>query len=516
MDRTATGTRGAVASAFPAASDAGIEMMAAGGNAVDAAIAAAWTLAVCEPSGSGLGGQTVVLMQLEGGRTLAVDGHSRAPAAVSRRGVSRAEQRAGHRASTVPTTPAVLAHVQLRHGRLPLARTIEPALRLAEEGYAITRLQSRQLRWCTQALAANEAAAAFLAERCRPYAPGELFQQPRLAAALRRIAEHGPDDFYRGAIARSIVADMERHGGLIGVDDLARPRLFAEREPISIPYAGREVVTIPPPGGGVELLFALRLLEQLGNADAPERWYRALAQVTYASFSERERDPADPGGWTPARRDLLLGEERAGRLARELAQVPIGVGVESEEPGETTHLCAADSRGNVVSLTQSIQSLFGAKVANPEYGFLYNNYLTTCPRREHPYRLRGGCPVRSNAAPTLVLDGHRPLLALGAAGSRRIVSSLLHVLSGVLDRGMGLGEALEAPRIHARLSGRVWLERPAASGELRAALAAHFRELRVKPRHSYSMGAVQALELRTDGTMVAAADPRRDGAASGW
>jgi gamma-glutamyltranspeptidase / glutathione hydrolase len=507
-----------VTSAFPAASEAGIEALRGGGNAVDAAVAAAWALAVCEPSGSGLGGQTVALLRLDSGRTLVVDGHSRAPAAVSRRLVSRAEQRAGHRATTVPTTPAVLAHLQRRYGVLPLNRTIEPALRLAEEGYPITRLQSRQLGWCRGALAANEAASAFLAENDRPYEPGELFRQPRLAAALRRIALHGPDDFYRGAIARSIAGDMERHGGLISASDLAHAGPPAEREPISIPYAGYEVASIPPPGGGVELLFALRMLERLDRVpDDPAGWYRSLAEVVYAAFTERERDPAHPQSWTLAQRDLLLGDERTGRLAGEIARTaPVAVGVDREEAGETTHLCAADARGNVISLTQSIQSLFGAKVANPAYGFLYNNYLTTCPRRDHPYRLRGGCPVRSNAAPTLVLDRGRPVLALGAAGSRRIVSSVLHVLSGVLDRGMTLRQALGAPRIHTRLSGRVWLERPAAGEHLLAALAERFREVEVKPRRSYSMGAVQAVGLGRHGTMVGAADPRRDGEARAW
>ena len=515
---TATAREGIVATAFPPASDAGCAAFAAGGTAIDAAMAAAWALTVCEPSGSGLGGQTTLLVRLATGRTVAVDGHSRAPAAVSRKRLRRADQRAGHRAMTVPTTPAVLGHVQRRYGALPLRRVLEPAIRLAEEGYAITRLQSRQLRWCRHALAATPAASGFL-DGGRPYRRGDVFRQPALASALRRIAAHGSHDFYRGELARAIVRDVQRHGGLLDAGDLGEARPLVERDPISAPYRGREVLSIQPPGGGVELLFALRLLEHLdeGGANDPARWYRALADATYASFSERERDPAHPDTWTPALGGVLLSQERAEGLARTLAQrTPVAAGVDGEEPGETTHLCTADAAGNVVSLTQSIQSLFGAKVANADYGFLYNNYLSTCPRRRHRYRLASRCLARSNAAPTLVLDKGRPVFALGAAGSRRIISALLHVLSGTLDCGLELAEAIDAPRVHARLGGRVWLERPAATPEVCDALSARYHTIERRATRSYGMGAVQAVELRGDGTLFAAVDPRRDGAARGW
>jgi gamma-glutamyltranspeptidase / glutathione hydrolase len=141
-----------VVTAFPDASAAGAEMLRTGGTAVDAALAAAWALAVCEPSGSGLGGQSVLLIRSADGRVVVLDGHSRAPAAASRREISRVEQRRGHRATTVPTTVATLAHAQARFGSLPLARVLEPAIRLAEDGYGITPLQRRQLRWCQVAL----------------------------------------------------------------------------------------------------------------------------------------------------------------------------------------------------------------------------------------------------------------------------------------------------------------------------------------------------------------------------
>jgi gamma-glutamyltranspeptidase/glutathione hydrolase len=511
---------GVVTTAHPAATAAGCEILQRGGNAIDAAVGAAWALAVCEPSGSGLGGQTTVLVRAASGETVAVDGHSRAPAAASKRTVTRAQQHAGHRASTVPTTPATLDHIWKCWGSQSLARVLEPAIALADDGFKVTELHSRQLRWCRQSLNALPGGRQFLRDGHR-YLAGERFRQPRLARCLARLAREGIEDFYSGEVARATVRDMERNDGLIDAADLRRVGPPLEREPLEISYGVHKVLTMPPPGGGVELLLALRLLDRLsddGWAQEPEHWYRYIAEVTSVAFAERERDPAHPDEWSDELGGLLLGDERVDMLARRIGPASlVSAGPGREEPGETTHLCAADAEGNVVSLTQSIQSLFGAKVACDELGFLYNNYLTTCPRRPHRYRLGPLACARSNAAPTVVVGGdagHAPLLALGAAGSRRIVSALLHAVSGVLDRGLPLPEVLDLPRAHARPSGTVWLEGPAATPEVVAALRGRFGEIEIRPARSYCMGAVQGIEF-ADGRPLGAADPRRDGVARG-
>jgi gamma-glutamyltranspeptidase / glutathione hydrolase len=187
----------------------------------------------------------------------------------------------------------------------------------------------------------------------------------------------------------------------------------------------------------------------------------------------------------------------------------------AEGPGDTTHLTVADGNGNVVSLTQSIQSAFGAKIASRNLGFVYNNYLCTCARTAQPYALGPRCRPRSNAAPLMVLASRElsspPLLALGAAGSRRILSSMLQVLSRIIDLGWDLADAVAAPRIHALLSRKLWIERPAASEALLQRLSSRFAEIRIRPRHSYAMGAVHALRFAAGAIIAAAADPRRDG-----
>jgi len=505
---TTTGTRGMVAAGFPAASEAGREILAAGGNAVDAAVAAAWALSVCEPSGSGLGGHSVALIRTGDGRTVLLDGHARAPGGVSRRTVTRAQQHTGHRACTVPTTPAVLACAQERYGVLRPEAVLEPAIRLASEGYAITRLQRRQLGWCRDALAATPTGGGFLGPPGEVPVLGSVFRQPGLAAALERMASAGVGDFYAGEIARAIVADMRRHGGLLDAADLAAAAKAVERAPVAAGHGPDTVLTAGRPGGGLELLLALGVLARLGPpADELSRWYAHLAHATYLAFAERERASAPDAGEEDVAA-ILSGERAEALLDQARSHERLEVGGRWEEPGETTHVCAADADGTVVSLSQSIQSLFGAKVAHERYGFLYNNSLVTCPRRPHRHRLGSGATARSNLAPTLVLDaGGRPVLTLGAAGSRRIVSSLLHVLSGVRDRGLGLGEAVAMPRVHARLRGPAWVERDVPTGELAAAGFA----VRAKPRRSFSMGAVQAIALGADGTLIGACDPRREG-----
>jgi gamma-glutamyltranspeptidase/glutathione hydrolase len=518
------GSQMAVA-AFPDASRAAVGILRA---------AAAWALAVCEPSGSGLGGQTTLLIYSAEGRSVVIDGHSYAPEAASKERLTRAQQKKGYGAATVPSTPATLEFARQRYGLLSREQVMEPAIRLAHDGYAITRLQRRQLSWCRQVLRESPCTAKLFLKDGRSYKVGDVFRQPELANTLRRLSRHGIEDFYHGQIARTIACDMKEHGGLITEKDLADCTLPVERSPISVDYRGCRILTVPPAGGGMQILLALKIIQQLvpSGAAGTESWYEAVAEATHAVFCERDRFPVHPRDLTDSLYEWLLSPRRVGQIAGAIRSsaddAPAGPDV--EEPGETTHLCVADKQGNVVSLTQSIQSLFGAKVANGELGFLYNNYLTTCPRRAHPYQLGSHCIPRSNAAPTVVLakgrrgpsesaaddsNALRPVLALGAAGSRRITSAILQVITNVVDRGMSLEQAIAFPRVHALKSRKVYIERPAVTESLLKTFEERFRMVKVKASQSYAMGALQAIEFREDGSLVGAADPRRDGAALG-
>lgn len=515
---------GAAATAFPLATDAALEILSAGGNAVDAAVAAAWALSVCEPSASGLGGQTTLLLYRADGTVRVIDGHSYAPERTSLDLVSRSQQRNGYRACTVPSTPATLDYARRKYGVLSGSQVLRHAIRIAEEGYRITQLQHCQMRWVAALLQTSaETSKLFLPDGV-PLPAGSLFRQPALAATLRRLADDGIEDFYFGYIARQITEDMRDHGGLISEEDLANCCLPAEREALRLDYRGYEVISVPPPGGGLQVLLALRFIEELapdGFSGDSERWQEAIALAIYSVFREREKYLLRLEDLSPSRKDWLFDRGRIREMIDELtvtkgtgcAEKPISA---SEEPGDTTHLTVADGQGNVVALTQSIQSLFGAKVANGSLGFLYNNYLRTCPRSPHSYQLGSRCQPRSNCAPTLVLKNGPakkfPVLALGAAGSRRITSAIVQVASGVIDRGLTLSEAVAAPRVHALLNKRIWIERPAASQTLVEELERKSFKPEIKRALSYRMGCVQGLQWLPGGSVLASADPRRDGA----
>ncbi len=508
----------AVATAFPAATDIAVAILNAGGNAMDAAAAAAWALSVCEPSGSGLGGQTTALIRTRDGRMLVLDGHSRAPRRANRRTISAVAQDAGRRATTVPSTPIVLQALSDQFGKLPVSAAIEPAVALAETGSALTRLQRREIKWCWKALKASGSSELFLDPKGRLLKSGMTLRQPRLAATLRRLQLQGVDDFYRGALAQDIASDMSEHGGLIDMEDLAAAEAPPVRDPVEVGFAGYRVLSTPPTSGGVTLLQALKLSERLiaknRRGDPTAHELEAVLDAVYAAFAFRERWPLAADEFTPSIQDWMLGDglidDLVGTLRTQARRPAIERGAEAA--GETTHLCVADAAGNVVALTQSIQSLYGAKVAHPSLGFFYNNYLTTCVRYRHPNRLAAGCIPRSNVSPAIILDKDgSPRLAVGAAGSRRIVSATLQVIRRVLAGGEILSDAIAAPRGHALLNGKAWVEEPSLSKALRASLAGRYRQVIARKTHDYKMGCVQAISWDGDGKISAAADPRRDG-----
>ncbi|HLP84921.1 MAG TPA: gamma-glutamyltransferase [Phycisphaerales bacterium] len=509
MNRVSVPRKGVIAAGFPLAAEAGAAMLRGGGNAIDAACAAAWALSVCESAESGLGGHTVMLVRLASGRVFVIDGHSHAPASLRRKLVTTREQAEGIKATTIPSTVATLIYAQQKYGTQPLATALAPAIDIAERGYAITKLQRKLISWVAPRWERGSVESnTFLHRHAVPHA-GFLLRQPLLARTLERISTHGADDFYRGSIAHELVRDMEARSGLLSGSDLASLTLPIERQPLVAEIAGRRVFSTPPAGGGVQVLLALQMLEQL-RLDAPDDCLPIhLIHALRRSFAERDRWPEHPDDFTHTLARWLVSKERAHAV---LQRQTAGVQGAFREPGNTTHLCAADSDGNVVALTQSIQSVFGAKSMHPTLGFFYNNYLSACPREKHCYRLRGACTPMSNAAPTLMTDAHgAPLVAIGSAGSRRITSSIVQVLARVLWAGSSLRDAVDAPRIHTLDAERLWMERGVSDEQL-ACIGAHARIARTYSRYSYKLGAVHALAWDSSGTAQGVADPRRDGA----
>lgn len=500
---------GMVSTAHWEATFAGSAVLEEGGNAVDAAVAAAFALGVCEPAASGLGGQTMMMIRVaEEATMVALDGSSRAPNRATPGSIPARERRRGYRATTVPSTPAVLEYARLRYGTRPLQALLEPAIHLAEKGYEVSELQRFLTRRHRRQLRSTPAAALFLNEGRRTYKVGEILKQPALAGTLARMAKAGAEDFYTGRIARAIHADMERNEGLLHRDDLAQIPWPTERRPVNARFNDIRVRTFPPPGAGRTLVEMLNILSNFSEAerdlDTPHGAVLVAKVIERADRDRRDR-PSDPTFYAQTRKRPMLSSRYAGLVAEELRD---------QMQGETTHLSVMDALGNVVALTQSIESVFGACVATEDLGFLYNNYLMAFETKDisHPYYLRPNAVPWASVAPTIVYRRRRPWLAIGSPGSERITSSILQVLLRLDDHTPF--EAVDAPRLHCSLDGKVSLEASRMRDDIPDALEAAGFEVDIREPYSFYLGCVQ-LVIRDGKGFTGVADPRRDGSAGG-
>lgn len=497
------------------ATDAGKEILEEGGNAVDAAVASAFALGVCEPQASGLGGQTMLLAHIPSIRkTLAIDGSSRAPSRAIIEGFKKKETRlSGYSATTVPSTPAVLAYILEHYGSLPLSRVLEPAIRLAENGYVISDLQhylqNRELeKWQN-----GNASELYLKNGKTPYSTGDVFRQPVLANTLREIAKKGIETFYRGDIAARVEEDMLKNGGYIRLDDLANIPFPIERRPVSCRFDSMRIVTFPPPGAGRTLVEMLNILGQFQPKQRDMNTLEGLAllvEVIRRSQLDRIDRPFDPNFYPQVQDRRMLSTEYAKLASRQVMKRIRKVG------GETTHLSAMDASGNIVALTQSIERVFGSFHATSDLGFLYNNYMSAFDYSDitHPYYLRANGVPWASVSPTIVFRGKRPILAIGSPGSERITSSIAQVLLRLLD-GIPPLEAVTAPRLHCTVSGCVYLESGRFRDDLIPFLEKRGMTIREKEPFSFYMGCIQMVLKTSKGKYVGVADPRRDGSTGG-
>ena len=501
-----------VSTAHSSATAAGVQMLEQGGNAVDAAVAAALALGVCEPAASGLGGQTMMLIHhAASGTTVAVDGSSRAPhrAVIDTFANLAADRRRGHLATTIPSSVATYAHVLERYGRLRWATVIAPAVVLAEEGYEISLLQHRLTRRERKHLRNHSAGPIFLQDGQRAYRAGTKFVQPALASTLRRLAERGYEDFYLGETAHLIHADMEANGGILQAEDLAQIPHPVEREPLSGRLGRDDVLTMPPPGAGRTLVEMLNIHQslprELRDIDTPDGAVCLARTVRQALIDRRDR-PFDPNLYSQVTDKRMLDRRYARDVAGQIAA--------PHTHGETTHLSVMDSHGNAVALTQSIENVYGSCAASPQLGFLYNNYMSAFEYEDasHPYYLRPNAVPWASVAPTIVFRAGTPWLAIGSPGSERIASSILQVL--IRLRNSSPLAAVDAPRLHCSLHGVASVEASRVSTDVLVALERHGFEVDRRDPYSFYLGCVQ-LVINEGGRLIGVADPRRDGAADG-
>lgn len=504
-------TEGMIATAHYLATAAGVEILEQGGNAIDAAVAASLALGVCEPAGSGLGGMNMMVIHLADYKhTLALSGPCRAPHCATPEVVSQVDRYRGYPAVAIPSNPATLDYALRRYGTMEAGEVLAPAIRIAEVGYPLTELQHKNLVKSREGLASSTAAPLFLTEEGEPHPSGTWFRQPVLARTLRRLAEAGFEDFYRGEIAAHIVEDMKRHGGFITTEDLADIPWPQEKSPLFGHFDDAHVFTLGPPAGGVVLIEMLNLFTVMAGADfdpdSPEGLALLAGIIRQTRLDRRKyrlRIAAEGVGQADQYLDLDYAQVAADIVRAEL-----------HGHGETSHVSVMDKHGNAVAMTQSIERSFGAGVATPELGFLYNGFMRAfkIKNRKHPYFLRPGVAARSNASPTLLLKDGKPWVAIGSTGSERMASGIFEVL--VRLRNHTPFEAVRAPRLHCTPESEVLLEADRFSPECVSVLPERGFKIRQLDPYAFAMGGLQ-LVVREDDGFVGVGEPRRDGAAAG-
>jgi gamma-glutamyltranspeptidase/glutathione hydrolase len=516
---------GAVATEHRAAADAGAAMLAAGGSATDAAVAAASTVCVASPSSCGVGGGGFALIW-HAGRAYALDFREVAPAATRpalylENGTPQpARSRQGGLAVGVPGEIAGWLALHERFGRLPLATVLAPAIRLARDGYPLAESPNlaRQIERNVALLRADPGLAGIFLDDGAVPGPGFRIRQADLAVLLDAVARERRAAFYGGRVTDAIVAAVEARRGILTTSDLAR---YAPvwREPLSGTFAGRNVITFPPPGSGGVVLTVLGILNGTG-ARTREANPPLLAGALAQGFADRARWYGDPA-YTAVPLATLLAPRRLASLRAELlagtAESPAAPGVRD---AGTAHVSVLAADGGAVALTTTINTAFGAGILVPGTGVILNNELddfVLAPGAANIYGLSGGAPnligpgkrPQSSMSPTIVVRGGKPELVVGASGGPFIISATIQVLLDVLGGGRSVRQAVDAPRLHDQGSGTPVLVEAGVSPDVRATLGRGGRKVVEFPE----MGAAAAVSRDAAGHLAAAGDPRKDGGA---
>jgi gamma-glutamyltranspeptidase / glutathione hydrolase len=538
---------GMVASTSKLASQVGVDVLRRGGNAVDAAIAVAFALAVTYPAAGNLGGGGFMMIRLRDGRATAIDYREMAPAAAHRnvyldeRGELKKGEGGslvGYRASGVPGTVAgmELALKKYGSGKLSWVQLVEPARRLAAEGFPLPYNLARSLKGNAKEFAPYAESKKVYNNDGRFFEEGEVWRQPELAATFARMQRLGAREFYEGRTARLIADDMRAHGGLITLEDM-KAYVAKEREPLRATYRGFEVISMPPPSsGGAVLIEMLNILEGFDlrdmGASASER-YHVEAEAMRRAFADRAEYMGD-ADFVKVPVAGLIDKSYAERLRKSIrmerastsAEVKAGrpAGAESEE---TTHFTVVDAEGNCVSNTYTLNDSFGSKVVMKGTGILMNDEMDDFAAKPGTPNMFGLIQGERNAVaprkrplsamtPTFVLRKDGTLwFAVGSPGGPTIINTVLQVVVNVVDFDMNIQQAIDAPRIHHQwLPDEITYEPYGMSADTFRALESRGHRLNAKPRY---MGDAQGVMIEEGtGVRLGASDPRNYGEPVGY
>lgn len=520
--QVAQSTGGVVASATVEATDVGARVLAQGGNAVDAAVATAFALAVTEPSMSGLGGRASIILRQPDGTIVGIDGLNQVPSIYKEgSGVPAPYERAA-----IPGVPAALAQALAAHGTWPLARVIQPAIDLATHGFILGEAEAA--RWAAAREELSKFGAGrgtYLRDDGSLWTAGERVANPLLASTLRRLATDGVDAFYRGVIAEAIDADMRANKGFLVREELSAYRAIPALI-VRGTYRGHTIASNFRPAAGHSVIQALHTLEQLPvparGDDA--RWAAVVAQAMHWALTDRSTRRGTEAESAEFLTSIAHAKERAGRVMIPVAGDDAGASAEPYQMGgllfppgtmvtaptdreATTHLSVADADGRVVALTQSLGPAMGTRLVAPGLGFLFATRLGTAP----------GSRPASTVAPTVVVRPGGQVVALGGAGDSRIISAVIQVISRLVDHNMTLTEAVLAPRVHPDAERTLRVEEgPVSSWSAGDRQRLTTWGFTLVPSPSGFFGRVHAVQSdRAKSGALAVAEPRWTGGAAG-
>lgn len=530
-----------VATVHPLATDAGVDAIRAGGNAVDATVAAALTLGVVDNHDSGLGGGCFILIRLADGEIVAIDGREKAPAAAHRDMYLRNGHHDANLSQTGPLAVGVPGSLEAyrlaieQHGQCSLADLLLPAADIAENGFAIDRVYARKLKAKASELSRFEGSRSVLLKSDGSvYLEGETLKQPDLARTYRHIAEQGTDWFYRGPFAESVGRWMTANGGILTAADFATYEA-KQRKPIESQYQGYTVVGFPPPSsGGIHVAQILNMLDHFDmnslREENPATAIHVMAEAMKLAFADRAHwlGDADFAEVPLGLVDLAYTDELAARIQLDEATEVSGHGFPPDWQTNvfgkhTTHIATADAAGNWVAITATVNTAFGSKVIVPGTGIVLNNEMddfSIHPGVPNAFGLVGaeknaiapGKRPLSSMSPTIVLDARRePVLTVGAAGGPKIITQVVSTIVNHLEIGMKLDAAVSAPRIHHQ-----WLpDQIRVESTLSPLILEGLRHRGHEIEISEDVGITQAIARSEDGTLVGVSDPRAPGKASG-
>jgi gamma-glutamyltranspeptidase/glutathione hydrolase len=545
---TSVGTGGAAASVEKLATQAAIDTLKAGGNAVDAAVAAAGVLGVTEPFSCGIGGGGFMVIRPAHGKVMTIDGRETAPDAMTPTSfwennspLPFNDARWSGLSVGVPGTPATWEKALKKYGTMKLKEVLQPGIDVARNGFVIDQTFFDQtqgaLDWFNDI---PTTAALYLDPDGTPHDVGTVFRNPDLAHAYEEIAKHGTKSLYRGAIAQAIVDTVQHPGVAPTANHVWRPGVMTlhdlkhykapKRKPTHVNYRGLDVYSMgPPSSGGSTVGEALNILEGYPNLSTMSRAdaFHYFLEASRYSFADRNAYLADPDYFDVPLAGLLSKDYADTRRALITSTAAPG----AVQPGDpypyntkgqasvtaamsetTTHLTTSDRWGNVVSYTFTIESTGGSGLVVPGWGFLLNNELTdfNFDSTTHPNRVEGGKRPRSSMAPTIVLKDKKPFLALGSPGGSTIITTVLQILFDRLDQGMTLPQAIADPRASQRNATNTGGEPAFLSSTLKTQLEAkghHFN-------NGGEIGAATGIEFLAGGGVLAAAEPVRRGGGS--